>query len=245
MESVGSLLRREREAQEKTLEDVAKATKISESILQAIEDDRFSVLPAPVYVKGHLRTYARFLELDEDEIVEKYMRFTQQQEPDELDEWDAVEIELQEQHREASRRWLWIAVCAVVLVVIVVLVVRWVTRPPSEDESAAVTEEAPLATPPVSEAAWVDTMIEVHGLELMAVAKERVYVTVSVDGERVSELTLDEGERRRWEGVEEFSLFVGTGEALDLYLNGEYIGVAGTGRGPVDNLVVTEDGMSR
>jgi hypothetical protein len=70
-------------------------------------------------------------------------------------------------------------------------------------------------------------------------------VTVSVDGERVSDLTLDAGDRRRWEGVEEFNLFVGTGEALELYLNGEYLGVAGAGRGPVDNLVVTEDGMSR
>jgi len=244
MESVGDLLRREREAQEKTLEDVAKATRMSVLVLQAIEDDRFSVLPAPVYVKGHLRTYARYLELDEDDVVEKYMRFTQQQEPDELDEWDAVEIELQEQTREAGRRWLLIAAGAVVMVVAVVLVVRWIGRP-RESEPVSATEEAPLVTEPVSEAAWVDTMIQVHGLELMVVAKERVYVTVSVDGERVSDLTLDEGERRRWEGVEEFSLFVGTGEALDLYLNGEYLGVAGTGRGTVENLVVTEDGMSR
>ncbi|MBD3349182.1 MAG: DUF4115 domain-containing protein [Candidatus Eisenbacteria bacterium] len=245
MESVGELLRKERESQGKTIEDVAKATKMSVLVLQAIEDDRFSVLPAPVYVKGHLRTYARFLELDEDEIVEKYMRFTQQQEPDELDEWDAVEIELQEQSREAGRRWIWMAVAAVVVIVAVVLVVRWTNRPPAPEIAANTTQEVPLVTEPVSEAAWVDTMIEVHGLELMVVARERVYVAVSVDGERVSELTLDEGERRRWEGVEEFILFVGTGEALELYLNGEYLGVAGSGRGPVEDLVVTEDGMSR
>ncbi len=242
MESVGDLLRREREAQEKTLEDVAKATKVSSVIVQAIEEDRFSVLPAPVYVKGHLRTYARFLGLDEDEIVQKYMRFTQQNEPDELDEWDTVEIELQEQRKEQGRRWLWIAAAIVAVVLVTVFVVKWAARPRMPEQTA---EEAPLVTQPVSEAAWVDTMIEVHGLELMVVAKERVYVAVSVDGERVSDLTLDAGERRRWEGVEEFSLFVGTGDALELYLNGEYLGVAGSGRGPVENLVVTEAGMSR
>ncbi|MFH1501897.1 MAG: helix-turn-helix domain-containing protein [Candidatus Eisenbacteria bacterium] len=243
MESVGELLRSERETQEKSIDDVAKATKMSASIIEAIESDRFSVLPAPVYVKGHLRTYARFLGLDEEDVVDKYMRFTQQQEPDELDEWDAVEIELQEQRRETGKRWVWMVVGAVAVVVVILLVVKWVNRPPAPTGGG--TEEAPLVTQPVSEAAWVDTMIEVHGLELMAVARERVYITVSVDGERVSDLTLDEGDRRRWEGVEEFTLFVGTGEALELYLNGEYLGVAGAGRGPVDNLVVTEGGMSR
>lgn len=244
MESVGELLRVEREAQGKTIADVAKATKMSTRTIESLEDDRFSAFPAPVYAKGHLRTYARFLGLDEDDIVEKYMRFTQQREPDELDEWDAVELEIQEQGRAASRRGLWIAAAAVALVVIIVV---WVTRgrTPSPPPEVSQQEEAPLVTPPVSEAAWVDTMMEVHSLELMVVAKSRVYITVSVDGERVSDLTLNAGERRRWEGVEEFELFVGTGEALDLYLNGEYLGAAGAGRGPVDNLVVTEDGMSR
>ncbi len=242
MESVGELLRLEREAQGKTIEDVAKATKMSTLIIGSLEDDRFSAFPAPVYAKGHLRMYARFLGLDEDEIVETYMRFTQQRAPDELDEWDVVELEIQERRRTVGRRGLWIAAAAVVVIASVIF---WVTRERPPAESVEAPEEAPLVTPSVSEAAWVDTMIEVHTLELMAVAKSRVYLTVSVDGERVSDLTLDAGERRRWEGVEEFELFVGTGEALDLYLNGEYLGAAGAGRGPVDDLTVTENGMSR
>ena len=242
MESVGELLRLEREAQGKTIEDVAKATKLSTLILESLEDDRFSAFPAPVYAKGHLRMYARFLGLDEDEIVEKYMRFTQQREPDELDEWDAVELEIQERRRTVGRRGLWIAAAAVAIIAVVII---WITRERPPVDVAGAPEEVPLVTSPVSEAAWVDTMIEVHTLELMVVAKSRVYLTVAVDGERVSDLTLDAGERRRWEGVEEFELFVGTGEALDLYLNGEYLGAAGAGRGPVDNLMVTEDGMSR
>ena len=117
MESVGELLKQERDAQGKTVEDVAKATKMSTLILEALEDDRYSVLPAPVYVKGHLRTYARFLGLDEDEIVEKYLRFTQQQEHEEMDEWDAVELELHEERARAGRRWIWIVVAVAAVVV--------------------------------------------------------------------------------------------------------------------------------
>jgi cytoskeletal protein RodZ len=87
MESVGQFLRQTREAQEKTIDEVAKATRMSRQIVGALEEDRFSVLPAPVYVKGHLRTYARFLGLNEDDVVQMYMRFTQQQDSAEPDEW--------------------------------------------------------------------------------------------------------------------------------------------------------------
>ena len=121
MESVGELLRLEREAQGKTIEDVAKVTKMSSLTISALEEDRFSALPAPVYVKGHLRTYARYLGLNEDGIIEKYLRFTQQQEHDELDEWDAVELELHEESKRAGRRWVWIAVSLAVVVALIVV----------------------------------------------------------------------------------------------------------------------------
>jgi transcriptional regulator with XRE-family HTH domain len=240
MESVGQLLRTEREAQGKTIEDVAKVTKMSAQILEALEEDRFSALPAPVYVKGQLRTYARHLGLDEDEIVQKYMRFTQQSEPAELDEWDAVELELAQERQTANRRWLWTSVAAAVVIILVVVLSRWERKAPPGP-----AEEVPLATEQMEHAPWVDTTkIQVHPLELMAVARERVYVRVAVDGTPVSDLTLEANDRRRWEAAEKFSLFVGTGDALDLYLNGEYLGRAGAGRGPVDNLVITEAGMS-
>jgi len=244
MESAGDLLRREREAQGKTIEDVAKVTKMSAQIVEALEDDRFSALPAPVYVKGHLRTYARFLGLDEDDVIEKYLRFTEQQEPEDLDEWDAVELELEEQKRAVGRWVLWVAV-AVVAAIVAAVAVRRVGPPGGPPEERQAQEEVPLVTEPVREAAREDTMIEWHRLELMAVARERVWLSVAVDGTPVSDLTLEPGERRRWEADERFELDVGNGGALELYLDGEFLGTAGTGRWPVDGLVVTEEGMSR
>lgn len=243
MESVGELLKREREAQGKSIEDVAKVTRMSSQTLAALEDDRFGALPAPVYVKGHLRTYARFLGLDEGEIIQRYTRSTQQHEPTELDEWDAVEIELHEEERHATKRNLWIAVGVVVVGLVLVFGPRlWNRRPPSDPVG---DREVPVVTEPGREAAPRDTMIEWHRLELMAVAKERTWVRVSVDGTPVSDLTLEPGERRRWEADESFQLDVGNGGALDLYLDGEFLGTAGMGRRLVEGLVVTEAGMSQ
>jgi transcriptional regulator with XRE-family HTH domain len=243
MESVGELLRREREAQGKSVEDVAKVTRMSAQTLAAIEEDRFGALPAPVYVKGHLRTYARFLGLDEEEIIQRYMRSTKQDEPAELDEWDAVELELHEEERHATRRNLWIAAAVVIIGLVLIFGPRfWGSRAPSDP---APVNDVPVVTEPAREAAVEDTTIEWYRLELMAVAKERTWVRVSVDGVPVSDLTLEPGDRRRWEADESFQLDVGNGGALELYLDGEYLGTAGMGRRLVEGLVVTEAGMSQ
>ena len=261
MESVGELLKHEREAQGKSIEDVGKATKMSRLILEALEADHFSALPAPVYVKGHLRTYARFLGLSEDAVVDKYLRFTQQQGNEELDEWDAVELELHEEKRRVGRRWVWIAVA--VAVVTTVIVWQTVFRSPAASEpetsigagtntdtDADAEAEADISTPaatpsPVRETVVDDTLIEWHKLELLVVARERTWLSVSIDGEPVADLTLERGEQRRWDADEFFQLDVGNGGGLELYLDGELLGTAGSSSRLVEGLVVDESGMSR
>ncbi len=246
MESVGELLKHEREAQGKTVEDVARATKLSRLILEALEADHFSVLPAPVYVKGHLRTYARFLGMNEDAIVDKYLRFTQQQEHEELDEWDAVELELHEEKQRMGRRWVWVAVAVAVVVALICWYAASQYRGTSEPETetSTGTDTSAVVVEPVREAVVDDTMIEWHKLELLVVAKDRTWLRVSVDGEPEADLTLARGDQRQWEADEFFELDVGTGENLELYLGGKLLGTAGSGPRLVEGLVVNENGMS-
>jgi len=87
-------------------------------------------------------------------------------------------------------------------------------------------------------------MIEWHKLELLVVAKERTWLSVSVDGEPVADLTLERGEQRQWEADEFFQLDVGNGRGLELYLDGVLLGTAGSGSRLVEGLVVNESGMS-
>lgn len=72
MERVGALLKRERERQQKTLRELAEATKISITALQAIEGDRVEFLPPPSYTRGFIRIYARELGLDPAEVLQLY-----------------------------------------------------------------------------------------------------------------------------------------------------------------------------
>src|ERR1700681_3318057 len=62
-----------------TIEQAAAATRIRAHYLSALESDELERLAAPVYAKGHLRTYARYLGLDPEPLVK--MLHTQPQDP--------------------------------------------------------------------------------------------------------------------------------------------------------------------
>ncbi|MDQ6919941.1 MAG: helix-turn-helix domain-containing protein, partial [Candidatus Dormibacteraeota bacterium] len=70
--TLGSLLGAARAARGVTLEQAATATRIRVHHLAALEEDRLGSLPAPVYVRGYLRTYAGYLEVDADALVDAY-----------------------------------------------------------------------------------------------------------------------------------------------------------------------------
>ncbi|MBG0789329.1 MAG: DUF4115 domain-containing protein [Desulfovibrionaceae bacterium] len=67
-QELGLTLQREREAKGLTIEAVMEATKISRINLIALESGDSSTLPHPVYTKGFIRSYARLLGLDSDEL---------------------------------------------------------------------------------------------------------------------------------------------------------------------------------
>ncbi len=73
-ETLGSYLKNQRESKKISLKEVAKNTRVREHILKAIEEDRHDLLPPHTYVKGFLSAYAKYLRLDENEILLRYER---------------------------------------------------------------------------------------------------------------------------------------------------------------------------
>jgi cytoskeleton protein RodZ len=76
--SFGDRLRREREMRGISLDEIAKATKISNRSLRALEDEKFSQLPGGIFNKGFVRSYAKFLGIDEDQMVAEYVAASQE-----------------------------------------------------------------------------------------------------------------------------------------------------------------------
>jgi cytoskeleton protein RodZ len=83
MAEIGSTLRETRIRKKIDITTVEAATKIRAKYLRAIENEEWSVLPGPTYVKTFLRTYAQYLGLDAHLLVDEYSaRF---EEPEDLE----------------------------------------------------------------------------------------------------------------------------------------------------------------
>ena len=72
MSALGGEFRSAREARGLSLSDVAERLHIRSVYLAAIEDEDWHVIGAPVYVRGFMRTYARFLGLDAEAAVARF-----------------------------------------------------------------------------------------------------------------------------------------------------------------------------
>ena len=71
-EPVSATLRRHRKQLGQDLKTVAEALRIRYVYLEAIEQGRYDALPGPTYALGFIKTYAEYLNLDEDEIVQRF-----------------------------------------------------------------------------------------------------------------------------------------------------------------------------
>lgn len=72
MESIGAFLRRERELRQISLEELVQTTRVPLRMLQRIEEDRFEELPGDVFARGFLRSYARALNLDAEQLLRRF-----------------------------------------------------------------------------------------------------------------------------------------------------------------------------
>lgn len=81
MSDVGDLLRTARENKNLSLADVAAATHIKSSYLEALEQGEYGLLPGPAYVTGFLRNYASFVGLHPEDVVEQFHTLRPQPQP--------------------------------------------------------------------------------------------------------------------------------------------------------------------
>ena len=65
-------LRKLRESIGITIEKISIITKIRIPMLQALENRDFSKLPSPIYVKGHLKSYARVVGIEPEKLIRAY-----------------------------------------------------------------------------------------------------------------------------------------------------------------------------
>jgi cytoskeleton protein RodZ len=137
MSAFGENLRREREMRGVSLEEISSATKISMRFLDAIEREDFSKLPGGIFSRSFIRNYARYLGLDEEQVVNEYQLAAKPQVDFDLHRMVA---ESSSSRRPTSRTPLIATVVAVILLAGGYVLFRYAPR----------ATEAPVTSPPTS-----------------------------------------------------------------------------------------------
>ena len=73
MKEIGNQLKEAREKKKLSIQDVAIATKINNKIITAIESGDENTLPAKPFLRGFVQTYARYLELNVDDVMKRFL----------------------------------------------------------------------------------------------------------------------------------------------------------------------------
>jgi transcriptional regulator with XRE-family HTH domain len=99
--TIGQALLEARTERGVTLDEVERVTKIRVKFLRAMEEDRWDALPPPVYTRSFLSAYARFLDLDDDLLVDQYRRTI---EPEEEDRGEPIPYQAVQPGQHKGRR---------------------------------------------------------------------------------------------------------------------------------------------
>lgn len=220
--SFGEWLRRQREMREISLRDIADRTKISLRYLEAMEADRFDLLPAPIFAKGFLREYARYVGLSPDEVVNHYLAVHQ---PEELDQpGDATLIAMEKKRKKKGRSWTWgifLLLAGAILLALVALV-SWlvdkregqptvappqVAAPQPAPQPAAILPPAAPEKPRAPIEATVDFSAD-------------CWVRVAVDGKQILEEHRVQGESLQFDAQQRLDVKLGDAGAADIQVNG-------------------------
>ena len=76
--TLGDELRKHRTDAKIDIQDVASRLKLSTEQIDALEKGEYSGFPGLVFVSGYLRSYARFLKIDEQTIAKHLLSITPQ-----------------------------------------------------------------------------------------------------------------------------------------------------------------------
>ncbi len=69
---LGAVLTRAREELSLSQKDIASKLNLKEEIIVALDANEFNKLPAPTYVRGYIRSYARAINLDANSLISLY-----------------------------------------------------------------------------------------------------------------------------------------------------------------------------
>jgi cytoskeletal protein RodZ len=192
-QTLGEKLRQAREERGISISEVAEQTRISPHYIKSIENDDYKTLPGGIFNKGFVKSYARYVGMDEAEALQDYAQLAvdAEQQPDE--DFRAYRPEVLTDDRNMAAMMPTIAFAVIILALMtagVLILVRYIgsraetpaanvsTAANSQPANGAANIAGTTAETPAAPAASDGINIELKALG------EPVWTSYTVDGEK-------------------------------------------------------------
>jgi cytoskeleton protein RodZ len=190
-QSLGEKLRQAREERGISISEVAEQTRISGHYLQCIENDDYRTLPGGIFNKGFIKSYAKYVGIDELEALQDYAKIVAQSDGDALGEPKNYKPLVLTDDRTSSSLIVTVIVAVIILGLMtwgLLKLVDYIQRQP-EDVPPVANANANSATNAAqpdsnSQAPSAVSTNEIK-VEFKAVS-EKVSVEATIDGKRAS-----------------------------------------------------------
>jgi cytoskeletal protein RodZ len=125
MSTVGQYLKKQREARQMSVEEVARSTRVPMSSVERIEADQFDDLPGEVFARGFLKSYARAVGLSADDVLARHTASRRNA--------SVTPLPLTSPTRPARGRRFGVAIAFVLLLILFTLALSIVLKPRGDD----------------------------------------------------------------------------------------------------------------
>jgi len=242
MGALGTYLREAREARGIDLRDAAQQTRISLNYLKALEDEDFARLPGEVFVKGFLKNYGKFLQLDEAETMKRFGALKPPQAvPAAAVEREPVAPPVADQKSAQGTPLEPFIIGIGILVVLVAFLFMALPEPRRHVAPPQVAATAPTTT--VNQEPVGAPVIKRDKLYLEVIALDNTWLLVRTDNSPQKKVLLKKGESLIWTADERFVLSYGSAGALKLQLDGKELIVNEPKNAVVRDLAIAASGI--
>jgi len=225
-ESLGEKLRKAREEREVSISEVAEQTRISALYLEAIERDDYRPLPGGIFNKGFVKSFAKYVGLDEAEALQDYARIVATQEVGEAQDSDRYKPEVLTDDRSGPSLIPTVIFAVIILGLLawgVMLLVNYLQSPAAANgEPVPSAGESPVASnsSPTPENTPLPLTEEIK--LTVSTSTEALSIQTTIDGETGS-VTVPANSTYDAVGKESVKLvyYKGLAETIEFTLNGK------------------------
>ncbi|MGC2237329.1 MAG: helix-turn-helix domain-containing protein [Pyrinomonadaceae bacterium] len=227
--TLGEKLQQAREARGISISEVAEQTRISSLYLECIENNDYRTLPGGIFNKGFVKSYARYVGIDEQEALQDYTRLITEQQGEQADEPKTYKPEVLTDDRSSSSSLITIIFAVIILGLMTWGILALVNYLQSEQSPLTAnnsnTANANRANTNTVEANVSQTAPSFNEIKIeLKPLTDPVNVTATIDGKTASEdVTPATGKTYTAQQSLKLSYYRGFADKVQLTLNGKQI----------------------